>query len=99
MLRPQHQARLDRQRRRDARQPDSYFHHGERKRIAKSRLDTGDRGGSLGAMIRGLWADWLRYGQGFDLITVGSQCIAELFSSLRAKCATPGDSKINPLAS
>jgi AcrR family transcriptional regulator len=39
----------------------------------------------LESMIRGLWADWLRYGQGFDLIKVGSQCIAQLFMSLRAK--------------
>jgi len=37
------------------------------------------------SMIRGLWADWLRYGQGFDLMKVGSQCIAELFVSFRAK--------------
>lgn len=37
------------------------------------------------AMIRGLWADWLRYGQQFDLIKIGSECIAELFASFRAK--------------
>lgn len=37
------------------------------------------------SMIRGLWADWLRYGQQFDLMKVGSQCIAELFVSFRAK--------------
>jgi hypothetical protein len=24
-------------------------------------------------MIRGLWADWLRYGQQFDLIKIGSE--------------------------
>jgi AcrR family transcriptional regulator len=39
----------------------------------------------LESMMRGLWADWLRYGQGFDLMKVGSQCIAELFVSFRAK--------------
>ena len=37
------------------------------------------------SMMRGLWADWLRHGQGFDLMKVGSQCIAELFGSFRAK--------------
>ena len=36
------------------------------------------------SMIMGLWADWLRYGQGFDLMKIGSQCIAELFVSFRA---------------
>ena len=36
------------------------------------------------SMIMGLWADWLRYGQGFDLMKVGSQCIAELFVSFRS---------------
>lgn len=37
------------------------------------------------SMMRGLWADWLRYGQGFDLVKVGSECIAELFVSFRAR--------------
>jgi AcrR family transcriptional regulator len=37
------------------------------------------------SMMRGLWADWLRHGQGFDLMEVGSQCVAELFASFRAK--------------
>lgn len=37
------------------------------------------------SMMRGLWADWLRYGQGFDLSKVGSSCIAELFESFRAR--------------
>ena len=36
------------------------------------------------SMIMGLWADWLRYGQRFDLMKVGSQCIAELFVSFRS---------------
>jgi AcrR family transcriptional regulator len=36
------------------------------------------------SMIMGLWADWLRHGQGFDLMKIGSQCIAELFVSFRA---------------
>ena len=36
------------------------------------------------SMIMGLWADWLRYGQGFDLMKIGSQCIAELFVSFRS---------------
>ena len=31
------------------------------------------------SMMRGLWADWLRYGQGFDLVKVGSQCAEALF--------------------
>lgn len=39
----------------------------------------------LESMIRGLWADWLRYGRGFDLMKIGSKCIAELFVSFRAK--------------
>lgn len=39
----------------------------------------------LESMIRGLWADWLRYGQEFDLMKIGSQCIAELFISFRTK--------------
>jgi AcrR family transcriptional regulator len=37
------------------------------------------------AMMRGLWADWLRFGQSFDLVTVGSQCITELFQAFRTK--------------
>jgi AcrR family transcriptional regulator len=37
------------------------------------------------AMMRGLWADWLRYGQDFDLLSVGTKCIEELFVSLRAR--------------
>lgn len=36
------------------------------------------------AMMRGLWADWLRYGQDFNLLSVGAKCIEELFVSLRA---------------
>lgn len=36
------------------------------------------------SMMRGLWADWLRYGQDFDLLTVGSQCLDKLFESFRA---------------
>jgi AcrR family transcriptional regulator len=36
------------------------------------------------SMIMGLWADWLRYGQRFDLMKVGSQCISELFVSFRS---------------
>lgn len=36
------------------------------------------------SMMRGLWADWLRFGQSFDLLTIGSQCITELFRSFRA---------------
>jgi hypothetical protein len=35
------------------------------------------------SMIQGLWADWLRYGKSFDLLAVGSQCIARLFASFR----------------
>ncbi len=37
------------------------------------------------SMMGGLWADWLRHSQGFDLMKVGSQCIAELFGSFRAR--------------
>jgi AcrR family transcriptional regulator len=37
------------------------------------------------SMITGLWADWLRYGKRFDLLVVGSQCIAELFVSFRGR--------------
>lgn len=37
------------------------------------------------SMIRGLWADWLRYGQNFDVVDVGSKCIAELFEAFRRK--------------
>jgi AcrR family transcriptional regulator len=37
------------------------------------------------SIIRGLWSEWLRYGQAFDLIEVGSQCLAEFFASLRTK--------------
>lgn len=37
------------------------------------------------SMMQGLWADWLRFGQGFDLVTIGSQCVTELFQALRAK--------------
>jgi AcrR family transcriptional regulator len=36
------------------------------------------------AMIRGIWVEWLRYEQGFDLVTVGSQSIDELFRAFRA---------------
>ncbi len=36
------------------------------------------------SMMRGLWADWLRFGQSFDLMTVGSQCVTELFQAFRA---------------
>lgn len=36
------------------------------------------------SMIRGLWTDWLRYGQDFDLMELGSQCVSELFASFRA---------------
>lgn len=34
-------------------------------------------------MISGLWADWLRYGQDFDLAVVGANCITELFAAFR----------------
>lgn len=37
------------------------------------------------SMMQGLWADWLRFGRGFDLLTIGSQCITELFQALRAR--------------
>ncbi len=37
------------------------------------------------SMIRGLWADWLRYGQSFDVVEVGSKCITELFEAFRRK--------------
>lgn len=40
---------------------------------------------TFASMMRGLWADWLRYGRSFDLMTVASQCITELFASFRAK--------------
>ncbi|ETR76748.1 transcriptional regulator [Afipia sp. P52-10] len=36
------------------------------------------------AMIRGLWADWLRFGQSFDLMTEGTECITALFRTFRA---------------
>lgn len=36
------------------------------------------------SMIRGLWTDWLRYGQDFDLMELGSQYVSELFASFRA---------------
>lgn len=39
----------------------------------------------LESMIRGLWSDWLRFGQDFDLNKIGGQCIRELFASFRAK--------------
>jgi len=38
---------------------------------------------AFASMIRGLWADWLRYGQDFDLLKVGSQCVVELFNTFR----------------
>ncbi|MDQ8727970.1 TetR family transcriptional regulator [Bradyrhizobium sp. LHD-71] len=37
------------------------------------------------AMIRGLWWDWLRHDQSFDLKVEGPRCIAELFAAFRAK--------------
>ena len=37
------------------------------------------------SMIRGIWVEWLRYEQGFDLVKLGSQSIGELFESFRAK--------------
>jgi AcrR family transcriptional regulator len=36
------------------------------------------------SMMMGMWENWLRY-RGFDLMKVGSQCIARLFDSFRAK--------------
>ena len=39
------------------------------------------------AMMRGLWADWLRYGQDFDLVAIGSRCLDELFTSFRHNAA------------
>jgi len=35
------------------------------------------------SMMRGLWADWLRFGRGFDLLTIGSQCIRAMFQAFR----------------
>lgn len=35
------------------------------------------------SMIRGLWSDWLRYGQDFDLARVWPRCVSELCSSFR----------------
>jgi len=37
------------------------------------------------SMIHGLWADWLRYGQNFDIVEVGTKCVAELFEAFRGK--------------
>lgn len=36
------------------------------------------------AMMRGLWVDWLRYDRNFDLTSIGSDCVRELFGSFRA---------------
>ena len=42
------------------------------------------------AMMRGLWADWLRFGNSFDLMAEGSQCIVALFRSFRSKQPSKG---------
>lgn len=42
----------------------------------------------FGAMIRGLWADWLIFGREFDLVQVGTRSITELFASMRTPLAT-----------
>ncbi|MDH7794144.1 MULTISPECIES: TetR family transcriptional regulator [unclassified Beijerinckia] len=39
----------------------------------------------FGAMMRGLWADWLTFGREFGLVEVGTRSITELFASMRAK--------------
>jgi len=37
------------------------------------------------SMIRGLWSDWLRYGQSFDLKQVWPRCVSELCASFRQR--------------
>jgi len=37
------------------------------------------------SMIRGLWSDWLRYGQSFDLKQVWPRCVSELCASFRER--------------
>ena len=36
-------------------------------------------------MMSGLWADWLRYGQEFDMAVEGADCVRELFTAFRGQ--------------
>lgn len=45
-------------------------------------------------MLRGLWTDWLRHDQNFDLMEAGSRCLSELFVSLRS---TNVSAKLTPV--